>query len=399
MTPFLLFALFCTLNAVSAESIEQRSVEFFANPNCVDGECTSDNTSDELSPNQLLYARSTGQQDIVHILYSTIGSFTVLMFKTNVTTTLSIDWQMLVNSTDINPPTGRIQSAIEFSEPPVSMSGWSFPTIIEFDDASASADLTNATRIVEHSTGGGRSWTLAATSNTSYVFETPAAFTTTDQNDTDEAKFKFCIQYTGTRQRDTQLPRLLLTPTSSSLELVIDSVPTHFNRSKFAFTTIFLTSAVPAGNVSLTETDSNDDEYAPGTFKLFDVRVARPPFQSFLQWRPIFYYSSPKTLENSTITKHYPLGESGARVPLGIARFFFEETDKCRALNVSFGVAGDEKTGYFYGQHNYSTWTFVLGLGEPSVDTMSPIVYSIILIGLHTTFSSPPLLAGKVTRI
>lgn len=99
-----------------------------------------------------------------------------------------------------------------------------------------------------------------------------------------------------------------------------------------------------------------------------------------MQWKPIFYYFDPKTLENSTITREYELAKNDSMVN-GIALSFFKLDKLYPALNISFGLPGDEKNGYYYKSTNYSSFTFAAGFGAPPEDKMSFIVTLVIIVG------------------
>lgn len=118
--------------------------------------------------------------------------------------------------------------------------------------------------------------------------------------------------------------------------------------------------------------------------------------KSYLQWKPIFYYFSPKTLENSTITKEYELRKNDS-LASGISLSFFDSAKHYPALNISFGLPGDDKNGYFYKSTSYSSFTFAAGFGEPPKDKMSFIVTLVIIVG----FGLPALviLVGLVVLI
>ena len=101
---------------------------------------------------------------------------------------------------------------------------------------------------------------------------------------------------------------------------------------------------------------------------------------NFLQWKPIFYFNDPRTLENSTITIQYPL-ENNQSVPNGIGAAFFNQTSNAYAFNISFGLQGNEKDGYYYIQTNYSVWSFSVGLGAAPLEKMSFVVLLVIVVG------------------
>ena len=176
---------------------------------------------------------------------------------------------------------------------------------------------------------------------------------------------------------------MLLNPETVSVDFIIDSVDATFKDAKFALNVLFLTKHT---QVSMDSKRTLDDEYTPATFKLFHVEVDDSANQTrnYFQWRPILYYNEPKNVENATITKQYSLGKlnyQSEQTQLGIGSCFYPGNQTFSVMNVSFGIEGDEKNGYFYTQTNYSIWTFSLGPGRAPDEQMSSIVTIVIIVG------------------
>jgi hypothetical protein len=193
--------------------------------------------------------------------------------------------------------------------------------------------------------------------------------------------YKFVVKFPGKDIRDKTLPHLLLTPESSTIDFVLDSLEPRFNSTKFGIGAVFLAD-MSENAVSKSSEKTLDDEYTPGTFTLWSVKAIdkNSSVSSYFQWKPIFYYFDPKSLENSTLTMQYEL-KSGQEVPLGIGAAFYQNSASLMGMNISFGLQGDQKDGYYYSQTDFSSWTFLVGLGTPPVEKMSPIVTLVIFIG------------------
>ena len=172
---------------------------------------------------------------------------------------------------------------------------------------------------------------------------------------------------------------MLLNSDSSSLDFIVDSLNCTFKDAKIALNVVFLS---PLNSVDFSFEKTLDDEYTPGTFKLWNVQMKDESsnVQNFFQWKPIFYFYSPLSLENSTITKQYKVVQSEA-APVGIGRSYFSPTTLYYAMNVSYGLEGNEKDGYYYPQTSYSAWSFSLGRGDAPKEKMSSIVTFVIFIG------------------
>lgn len=117
-------------------------------------------------------------------------------------------------------------------------------------------------------------------------------------------------------------------------------------------------------------------------FRLWSVETKdeHNEVKNYLQWKPIFYYYAPKALENSTITKEYDLHKNDSRAT-GISVAFFNDAVLYPAVNISFGLPGNEKDGYYYNSTRFSSFTFAAGFGQPPQDKMSFIVTLVIIVG------------------
>lgn len=353
-----LIALFSLLTLVCA-----RKVEVAWNPNCTIPECAAlQNTTSYLN---IVYVKSTGDNDIIHTLYSSINSFTILIFKSDLNGQLVIDWKGLIaNQSD----SIQIQNSKMTTEQAV----YILPTVYEFNDNNGDADMTklpqNSTFFQTYPTEGLVWNKFSPYKNALGVLEGRI----NNRNETNS--FKFVIKNPGTDTRDTDLPHLLLKPESSSIDFIIN-VPATFELSKFAAEFVFASSGA---EMSQTTKTTMDDEYTPGTFKIWNFEFNNGNSSvNYFQCKPIFYYYEPKALENSTLAIKYDTVAS-TEMPPSIAKGLFT---KSYVTNFSFGIEGTVKDGYFYNQTEYSSWSFSVGMGSPPVEKMSFIVTLVIAIG------------------
>lgn len=358
--------LYLTFTSNCADLARKFTLEY--NPNCTLAECFNEDASVNL-----IYIKATGPDDIEHILYSTIGSFTVMIFRTSLDGELSIDWSNLLSKDE-----NMIKDSLKFSGKLVDSCAYMIPTIYEFNDASGTADMTKIDQNLKN-------WNVRMTNNMKWVFKNASDDETNigtlegfDQDSSQNGSFKFSLRYFGKKMRDKYLPHALLSSETSSIDFIIDSINATFKDSKFGMT-LLLQSGY--GEVKLTNRRSLDDEYTPGTFQQWTLEVYNDTrIQNYLQWKPIFYYTEKRSLESSTLTKHYTL-KNEENASLSIASAFFYSNEPITALNISFGIEGNEKDGFFYPKYNYSVWTFTVGLGEPENEKMSSIVSLVIFIG------------------
>lgn len=115
---------------------EDRKVDVIWNPGC-DGTHQCNTTNDRGSYSNLVHVQLTGSTDVVHLLYSDISSFSVIIARTNLTTTLIVDWDKLLSGNE-----SQMVDAIQFSEHPLESSGYLVSSIYEFDDANGTADMS-----------------------------------------------------------------------------------------------------------------------------------------------------------------------------------------------------------------------------------------------------------------
>jgi hypothetical protein len=377
----LVFVSYCLLAFIQAED---RKVEISLNPACNISNCSQPNENGSYS--SLLHVKLTGQNDAVHLMYSNLGSFSVMLFRTSPNAQLTIDWLNLLSG-----ESALMLGSIKFNEQPLDTAGYEFPSVFEFDDRNGTADMTKtpANDFFEHKTSNWVWKEFKTQNDTSGVFE--AFYPNLN------GSFRFVLRYPGKEDRNTDLPHLLLNDQSSSIEFVIDSIEPRFNMSKFGLNVVYLTSL---NQVQTSSKRTIDDEYTPGTFKIWNAEISDSSNSSvvrnFLQWKPVFYFSDPKSLENSTITRQYDLVEKSA-LSSGLGQVFFDSGVNFTAMNISYGLEGDEKDGYFYKQTNYSSWTFSVGLSRPPVEKMSIVVTVVIIVGFG--LPAAVILIGLVVMI
>lgn len=376
-----ILALVVLVAVVSTINAENRKVEVEWNPGCTLPQCTQPKGPFV----NLVYVKLTGNTDTVHVFYSTIGSFSVQLVRANNTAKMSIDWEKLLSGNST-----AIYHSIQFSESVIDNAGYEIASIYEFNDPNGKADLaqTNQTHVYRTQDLIWDKFNASADGNSGFF----KGRLTADAN----SSFQFAVRYPGKdAQRDTALPHLLLNGESSSIEFIIDHIEPIYNMSKFGLNVIYLTEFE---KVTTNSIRTIDDEYTPGTFKLWNAEVAdETQTRNYLQWKPIFYYEAPKTLESSTLTKKYELKSKSEASTSALGLAFYESGKLFTSMNVSFGLEGSEKDVYFYKQSNYTSWTFSVGVGKPPVETMSFIVTLVIIVG----FGLPAvvILVGLVVMI
>ena len=93
----LLLGITCLLisQITAKKEASTRKMEVEWNPQCNSRpECDSVQNGSYVN---LVYVKATGEQDIVHYFYSTIKSFSILIFKSDLKGKVQIDWDKILN--------------------------------------------------------------------------------------------------------------------------------------------------------------------------------------------------------------------------------------------------------------------------------------------------------------
>ncbi len=162
--PALQFLMLLLIGSASIRCEDPRTVQVITNPDC--DQCGKPNNTTG-SINNLVYVKSTGSNDTIHMLVSNIDSFTILLFKTELGANLTVNQTELLSHN-----ASRMFEAITFSKPTQEAFGYSFPVIYEFNDIQGTADITtNGTQVVPHLTSDLVWKPFSQTSNTSGSFQ------------------------------------------------------------------------------------------------------------------------------------------------------------------------------------------------------------------------------------
>lgn len=352
------FALFTIIRS-------DRQVSVTWNPDCSDTRCKEPNENGSYV--NLVYVKLKSESDIVHLMFSNIQSFTIMLFKTSPNAKLTINWDHLLSQNST-----LMRNSIQFSEKPADFGGYEIASIFEFIDYNGTADMRKSNETYTYLTSD--LYWKKFVSNESASFGVFEAFTPKTNG-----SFKFLINYPGKEERVKVLPHLLLKAESTSIEFQIDSIVPRSQFSKFGTNVLFLTDSI---DLSISSKRTIDDEYTPGTFRLWNAETLDSDKKSrnYLQWKPIFYFSDPKSLENSTITQQYD-SRTNDQESTGLGQVFYDHERLFTSMNISFGLEGNIKDGYYYKQSNFSSWAFSVGLGSAPDEKMSPVVTLVIFVG------------------
>ncbi|XP_043820629.1 glycosylated lysosomal membrane protein [Dromiciops gliroides] len=323
----------------------------------------------------LLHIRAVGANSTIHYIWSSLGPPAVLFVATNTPhSVLSVNWTCLLSPAPEGSLTVLPADSVQFS------SAFIFPRLFEFDGTNSSEVKTGSLRksyppylLADFSWDDVNSTldptTLSATFQGRPSEDPLGAFT--------NGSLAFKVRAFSGSGRPAGLPRLLHTADTSQLELVLSGAVPRGNHSLFGLevATPVLDSQCP----QLKEQESIDDEYCPAVFQMNQLLWHSPP-EGFLQWRPVAFSQKQPTLKTALPCQvSHPSPTLATLVPQSpIVRAFFSSPVNFCTFNLTFGDSADPA----YEDHRYLTWSALLGIGIPPVDSFSPLLLGIMVVVL-----------------
>ncbi|XP_040854339.1 glycosylated lysosomal membrane protein isoform X3 [Ochotona curzoniae] len=277
-------------------------------------------------PENLLHIRAVGANSTLHYVWSSLGPPAVVLVATNTPKSLlRVNWSLLLSP---EPDGGLVvlpKDSIQFSSAVV------FTRLLEFDSTNMS-DATAEPPGRPYPPYSLAEFSWNSINNTLDLATLSATFQGRPTRDPTKSfangSLTFRVQAFSRSGRPTQPPRLLHTADTCQLEVALDGTSPRGNHSLFGLEVVTLGPAPDCPTMK--EQHSIDDEYAPAVFQ------------------------SP------------------------IVRAFFGSQNNFCAFNLTFGAS----TGPGYWDQNYLSWSMLLGVGTPPVDTLSPLVLGIMVVAL-----------------
>ncbi|KAM4860985.1 glycosylated lysosomal membrane protein isoform 2-T2 [Thomomys bottae] len=326
-------------------------------------------------PQNLLHIRAVGTNSTLHYVWSSLGPPAAVLVATNTPhSVLSVNWTCLLSP---NPDGGLMvlpKDSIQFSSAVV------FTRLLEFDSTNmseAAAQLPGKPYppypLAEFSWNNINDSldpaTLSATFQGHPTHDPTRAFA--------NGSLTFKVQAFSRSGRPAQPPRLLHTAETCQLEVALAGASPRGNQSVFGLeiATLGHGSDCP----SLQEQHSIDDEYTPAVFQLDQLLWGSLP-SGFMQWRPVAFSQKQGSRESTLPCQASPLHPtveySLPKSPI-VQAFFGSQNSFC-AFNLTFGTS--RSPGYW--DQNYLSWSMLLGVGPPPLDTLSPLVMGIMAVAL-----------------
>ncbi|XP_054620249.1 glycosylated lysosomal membrane protein [Dunckerocampus dactyliophorus] len=343
-------------SAVSVSDASTRKLSVQLNPGAVAPPTGGD----------LLHVRAEGHNDTLHFLLCSQGAPTLLLVHTNdSSSSVSVNWPLFLSRN----ASGSLQ--VEPASSILSSAALVFSRLLEYNDINNTAEVTSDlfSPYELHNVSWSRMQLSGASARLCGAV----------------AGGSVCVHLSvfESEGRAEMWPRLLHTANSSQIEVWLDSLSPRAARSRFLLELQAVGGAYALNRVEVHR--SIDDEFTPSIFKVSQWLSADDDSshgQGFVLWKPVAYRHLLPALEDATPCRHSdprPLeGEAVAAVS-GLVRAFFTK-EEAYGLNVSFGLAGQP----FYNSTKFLSWTALVGVGLAPADTFSPLVLTIMAVGLGT---------------
>ncbi|XP_031442002.1 glycosylated lysosomal membrane protein isoform X2 [Clupea harengus] len=326
----------------------------------------------------LVHVRAVGSDDTLHFLLCSHEAPALMLVHTNSSSSaVHIDWEAFLNGNYSGSLKVVPESSVQFSSALV------FTRLWEYDDVNDTADpehLTPSSFFPPYELQD-FSWDDL---NTTINLTNHSVTLCGRNSSTSFRNGSLCLAFSafGSKGRGAVWPGLLHNANSSQLRIWLDNVSPRSNQSRFALELQSVSSAAQRGHVDVLK--SIDDEYTPSIFKVSQW-VSSPSNASsavlgYTQWKPVAYRTAQPKFEDATPCRHSNPVLVSQLPPSGWVQAFFRDGQQTSALNITFSIAGDP----FYNVTNYLSWSILVGLGPPPLDSFSPLVLTIMAVGLGT---------------
>lgn len=318
--------------------------------------------------------RSVGPNDSLHFLFCSQGAPTLLLIQSNISeATVKVKWDDFLSRNSSGSVSVLPEHSVVYS------GALLFSRLWEYDDVNDTAepgpDLFPPYELQNVTWSGLNLSTLSALLCGVYR----------DTNGT------ICVQLSvfENEGRSELWPRLLHNPYSAQLTFWMKGLSSRSAHSRFL---LELTAVGGTPPEMVRTIRSIDDEYTPSIFTVSQwlSNSSGPGLDSssalssgFVQWKPVAYRKPTATLEVATPLRHWPPQRQDpvyATTESKLVFGFYSNSTPTTAINISFGLSGEP----FYSATNYLSWTLLVGVGDPPLDSFSTLVWIILAVGLGT---------------
>lgn len=202
-----------------------------------------------------------------------------------------------------------------------------------------------------------------------------------DPNITNIGSVYYTIQCYGEKGHGDNYPHLLHNSNNTQIDVVFDKfkLKKSFHAPRVAIEMAIATTDTKSSNTTfyITKRRTLDDEHTPGIFELDTLLSPK----SYIEYRPVSYTKKVRDVSDSTDTHLGRIVDPNDQFmykSLVYAYFGFNQEHLLKATNISFGAINDG----FYSKTNYTSFTFLIGIGDPPTEELSSLVIAISMIGL-----------------
>ena len=176
------------------------------------------------------------------------------------------------------------------------------------------------------------------------------------------------------KSRFEQLPHLLLSPTSFHLQInVAGASPVKYVNCRLL---LELELYHRNGSVTTVTDTTIDDEYSPGVFSVSTTRVEAEA-SSFLQCKSVGYSKDDRIIAH-TLDANVTLAESEEEsVGKTVSGFYSQSRTDFNRTHITVAFGGPKDSFY----SDFSSFSLVIGLGNPEKESLSFTVQLVIGIG------------------
>ncbi|XP_022095872.1 glycosylated lysosomal membrane protein A-like [Acanthaster planci] len=362
--------VFCILLALLAKGLAaDRKLSITYNEQCDIPECMGSHLDNQ--PN-LVHVTGTGDNDTVHFLWSSIGTPTFLLARTTHEAQLVVNWAALLQDTTTGSISFKPADSVLYS------SALMFTKLIEYNDTEDDGMMKSKDVLVP-TVLNGLQWQNTTINQTEFS----AMFNTSLGELGDYGTIAMKLTAFSDSGRLTSLPHLPHTENSTQLDLTMQNLTSNYVNTRFALEMMVVGSSNGSGGVELKQDTTIDDQYTPGTFSVLNLKLPNSPEGSYLQWKPVSYVLTERTMENARHVYQYNLDTKRDQIKMpnaSIAHAFFSAAEMVQvgAVNISFGITKDG----FFKKTNYTSWSASFGYGKPPEEYMTLTVYIVISVGL-----------------
>lgn len=367
-TIFTCLLIQCASGLLGGEDVYRRNVSMELNPG----------KSDPPEGVGVVHVRAVGSHDTLHFLFCSHHAPALILVHTNTTSSsANINWTVF-NSSSANYTGGLKvvpESSVQFSSALV------FTKILEYDDVNDTADPARLAPSSFFPPYELKDFTWNKfNANINLTTATLCGKSSLDSF----RNGSLCLAFSAfaAKGRDSVWPSLLHNANSSQLRIWLDNVLPRSNQSRFALELQSVSSGEQKGQVDVLK--SIDDEYTPSIFKVSQWVTSPSNVSSeilgYSQWKPVAYRTVHPKFEDATPCRHSNPVLVSQLPPSGWVQAIFREGVQTSSLNITFSIAGDP----YYNTTNYLSWSLLVGLGDPPQDSFSPLVLTIMSVGLGT---------------